>query len=73
MERVEALAITMYEYGILEEVDVELTQAWLQDLWAVGYVPPVSGRNEATKENGGSLGPNLKILDGETSVDHDGN
>ncbi|CAN0343703.1 unnamed protein product, partial [Ascophyllum nodosum] len=37
MERVEALAITMYEYGILEEVDVELTQAWLQDLWAVGY------------------------------------
>lgn len=36
-ERIDALSIAMYEYGILDEADVELTQAWLQDLVAIGY------------------------------------
>lgn len=36
-ERVEALAVTMYEYGILDYADVNLTQAWLEDLYAAGY------------------------------------
>ncbi|CAM9162841.1 unnamed protein product [Ectocarpus sp. 13 AM-2016] len=37
---IEALAVTMYEYGIVEDEDVALTQAWLEDLRDVGYVFP---------------------------------
>ncbi|CAM9486179.1 unnamed protein product [Ectocarpus sp. 8 AP-2014] len=34
---VEDLAVMMYEYGIVDEEDVVLTQAWLQDLRDSGY------------------------------------
>eukprot|EP00903_Cladosiphon_okamuranus_P015307 g14141.t1 len=37
-ERIEHLIVKMYEYGIVEDEDVALTQAWLQDLLATGYV-----------------------------------
>ncbi|CAN0428880.1 unnamed protein product [Pylaiella littoralis] len=35
--RMEALAVTMFEYGIVGEEHVTLTQAWLQDLRDSGY------------------------------------
>eukprot|EP00903_Cladosiphon_okamuranus_P008646 g8290.t1 len=35
--RIEGLAVTMYEYGIVGEEDVMLAQAWLQDLRDAGY------------------------------------
>lgn len=38
-DRISALVVAMYEYGIVEEEDVALTHAWLQDLSAVGYTP----------------------------------
>jgi len=38
--RIEELAITMFEYGILEERDVVLTQAFLEDLTMMGYKFP---------------------------------
>lgn len=34
---VEKLSIEMYEYGIIEELDVKLTQAWIMDLYSIGY------------------------------------
>ena len=37
-ERLQALAIAMYERGVLGKRDVALTQAWLQDLVSAGYV-----------------------------------
>ncbi|CAM9902778.1 unnamed protein product, partial [Ectocarpus sp. 4 AP-2014] len=37
---IEALAVTMYEYGIVEDEDVALMQAWLQDLRDAGYAFP---------------------------------
>lgn len=36
-ERIEALSVAMYEYGIIGATDVELTQAWLEDLASIGY------------------------------------
>lgn len=38
-ERIDALMVEMYEYGIVEQLDVELSQAWLRDLYSVGYNP----------------------------------
>ncbi|CAN0393463.1 unnamed protein product, partial [Hapterophycus canaliculatus] len=38
-ERIDALMVEMYEYGILGEADVELSQAWIEDLFSVGYNP----------------------------------
>ena len=73
VERVEALAVMMYEHGILEVADVELTQAWLQDLLAVGYVPPVSGQNKTSMEDGDNQGPQFKIAEDEKWVEDDGN
>ena len=67
MDRMETLIITMYEYGILEEADVKLTQAWLQDLLAAGYVPPAS--ELLVEEN---EGPIVEILQKENSVGGEG-
>lgn len=36
-ERINTLMVDMYEYGIIEELDVQLSQAWLEDLSSVGY------------------------------------
>ncbi|CAM9930492.1 unnamed protein product, partial [Sphacelaria rigidula] len=41
-ERIEALAVTMYEYAIVEEEDVILTHAWLHDILAAGSTPGAS-------------------------------
>ena len=38
--RIEELYIHMYEIDLIGKVDVELTQAWLADLLAAGYVFP---------------------------------
>lgn len=38
-ERIDALVVEMYEYGIVEELDVRVSQAWLEDLFSVGYNP----------------------------------
>ncbi|CAM9455259.1 unnamed protein product [Scytosiphon promiscuus] len=38
-ERIDALMVEMYEYGILGEADVELSQAWIEDLFSIGYNP----------------------------------
>ncbi|CAN0540796.1 unnamed protein product, partial [Ectocarpus sp. 8 AP-2014] len=42
-ERIDALMVEMYEYGVLEEADVQLSQAWLEDLYSVGYNPNSTG------------------------------
>ncbi|CAN0100995.1 unnamed protein product [Ectocarpus fasciculatus] len=42
-ERIDALMVEMYEYGVLEEADVQLSQAWLEDLYSVGYNPNTTG------------------------------
>ena len=67
IEHMETLIITMYEYGMLEEGDVELTQAWLQDLLAAGYVPPASELLVEKNE-----GPTLEILSSEIPVESEG-
>lgn len=36
-ELIESLAVDMYEYSIIDDVDVALTLAWLQDLTDAGY------------------------------------
>ena len=41
--RIEELAIRLYEHGILEGSDVELSNAWLNDLHAIGYKFPSLG------------------------------
>lgn len=38
-ERIDALMVEMYEYGILGAADVELSQAWMEDLFSIGYNP----------------------------------
>ena len=41
--QIEEVVITLYEYGILELADVELTQAFLVDLINIGYeFPPIT-------------------------------
>lgn len=41
------LTVDLYEHGILEEADVLLHVAWMQDLAAAGYkMPPLSARSE---------------------------
>lgn len=42
-ERIDALMVEMYEYGVIEEADVQLSQAWLEDLYSVGYNPSTTG------------------------------
>ena len=42
-ERIDALMVEMYEYGVIEELDVELSQAWLNDLYSAGYNPNPTG------------------------------
>jgi len=34
---IEDLVISMYEHGIVERKDVKLTQAWVMDLYSIGY------------------------------------
>lgn len=36
---IEELIVEMYEYDIVQALDVELSQAWLQDLFCIGYDP----------------------------------
>lgn len=38
--QMEQLIIDLYELGVVEETDIRLYQAWLQDLDCVGYVLP---------------------------------
>ena len=41
--QIEELVISLYEHGVLEAADVELTQAFLADLVDVGYeFPPLA-------------------------------
>lgn len=53
-DRIVALTVDMYEYGILEEKDVALTHAWLQDLAAVGYTPGNNGMRGISVASGRS-------------------
>ncbi len=41
-DKIEQLAIDLYEIGIIEEADVRLYQAWLNDLSSIGYKTPRS-------------------------------
>lgn len=51
-ERTEQLFINLYEIGVLEEEDVRLVQAWLDDLIEVGYeIPGVTGSRENIPED----------------------
>lgn len=52
LERIESLAVLMYEHGIIEYADVELSQAWLRDLLAIGYAPNVFTHHGAHAEAG---------------------
>jgi len=63
VERVEGLTIAMYEHGIIEEADVVLTQAWLQDLLAAGYVLPGSAQVEASTKDDVKEGPRVQRLE----------
>lgn len=48
---VEQLFIDLFEIGVLEEQDVELVQAWLQDLLTFGYDYEVSSINQKDNKN----------------------
>ncbi|CAN0474108.1 unnamed protein product, partial [Ectocarpus sp. 12 AP-2014] len=73
---IEALAVAMYEYGIVEGEDVALMQAWLEDLRDAGYVFPendsrhrpstagVAGRQHNSDEKS----PTLQIGEGRPSA-----
>lgn len=60
--RIEALAVTMYEHGILGEQDVVLTRAWLNDLLSAGYTfePP---KTNAVKDEGGTTTPTASAME----------
>ena len=61
--RIQGLAIEMYEYGILQEEDVGLTRAWVQDLLGVGYTfnpPGVSTTVEGARKDAADLKPNAE-------------
>lgn len=46
---IESLYVSMYEYGVVDIGDVKLAQAWLSDLYSIGYkFPKVVGNFEKT-------------------------
>jgi len=59
----EELAISLYEVGVLEQSDVHLYQAWLQDLHrhAQYLFPPVHATHEATGEPTGVATTNVGV------------
>lgn len=60
-ERTEQLFIDLYEIGVLEENDVKLVQAWLDDLLELGYImPEVTGRGENIPRNASPKAPDTK-------------
>lgn len=48
--RIEELVIALYEWGIIEESDVKLSLAWIEDLLAIGYEFPLLERTFKAQE-----------------------